>query len=426
MIEFRPACCIRVKQRLFVFAGIFIVFCSYQVKADNQNSNAIHNIVVGAERSSEYLSLLKKKRVGLLVNPTSMVHDRHLVDFLLSKKIDIKIIFAPEHGFRGNKGAGETVLDGKDRKTNLPIVSLHGKIRKPSEAHLNQLDILIFDIQDVGVRYYTYISSMHYLMEACAEHDVPLIVMDRPNPNGDYIDGPILNLELRSFVGMHPIPIVHGLTVGELAKMINGEGWLASDKQCELTVIKVDNYDHNISYSLPVRPSLNLPNDLAVRLYPSLGFFEATPVSVGRGTPWPFQVLGYPNEAMGGYSFKPESISGSWSELNHAGERLFGQNIAEEIDFATIQKGIDLNYFLNWKEKFSAQDLIFISRPLFLDKLSGSINFRKMLSVNKTSQEIKQSWNNDLVNYQRMRKNYLLYNDGTYFERFKIKKAENE
>ena len=407
-----------MKQTPSIFIGIFIFLCCCVVSAQDKTSKTIQNIVVGAERSSEYLSLLDNKRVGLLVNPTSMVKDRHLVDFLLSQKIDIKMIFAPEHGFRGNKGAGETVLDGRDKKTNLPVISLHGKIKKPSKDHLRQLDIMIFDIQDVGVRYYTYISSMHYLMEACAEYDIPLIVMDRPNPNGDYIDGPMLEPQLKSFVGMHPIPIVHGLTVGELANMINGEGWLKGNQQCDLTVIKVANYDHNSRYSLPVKPSPNLPNDLAVRLYPSLGFFEATPVSVGRGTPWPFQVLGYPNKKMGTFSFTPKSITGSWSQLNHAGERLFGQDISVEIGSALVKPGIELSYLMKWKKLFDSQALTLIARPNFMDKLSGSTKFRNMLNKNLSVEQIKRSWHPELKEYQKTRRKYLLYSDSEYARQF--------
>jgi len=398
-----------------LFFGYLLLFCCI-ANVQGEISARHQQIVVGAERFSEYLPLLSNKRVGLLVNPTSMVKDQHLVDFLLTKNINIKMIFAPEHGFRGDKGAGEMVLNGRDKKTNLPIVSLHGEIRKPSKVHMQQLDILIFDIQDVGVRFYTYISSMHYLMEACAENGVPLIVMDRPNPNGDYIDGAILELGLKSFVGMHPIPMVHGLTVGELAKMINGEGWLHGKQQCDLTVITVDRYNHNKRYSLPVKPSPNLPNDLSVRLYPSLGFFEATPVSVGRGTPWPFQVLGYPNKSMGSFSFKPKLISGSWSELNYAGEKLFGQNIAEEINSVSLKPGIDLSYLLNWKQQFNAQKLTLITRPDFMDKLSGSIDFKNMINRNNSAKKIKSSWKLGLKEYQQIRKKYLLYSDSDYIK----------
>jgi len=399
-----------------LFFGYLLLFCCI-ANVQCEISASHQQIVVGAERFNEYLPLLSKKRVGLLVNPTSMVKDQHFVDFLLSKNINIKIIFAPEHGFRGDKGAGEMVLNGRDKKTNLPIISLHGKIRKPSKTHMEQLDILVFDIQDVGVRFYTYISSMHYLMEACAENNVPLIVMDRPNPNGDYIDGPILEPKLKGFIGMHPIPVVHGLTVGELANMINGEGWLPKKQRCDLTVIKIVNYDHNKRYSLPVRPSPNLPNDLSVRLYPSLGFFEATPVSVGRGTPWPFQVLGYPNESMGTFSFKPNAISGSWSELNHAGQSLFGQNIAEEIDSITIKPGIDLSYLLNWNKLFDNQQLTLITRPSFMDKLSGNIEFKNMVNRNMSAEKIKSSWDIGLIEYQQIRKKYLLYADSDYVKK---------
>lgn len=367
-------------------------------------------IMVGAEQFSEYLPLIKNQRVALLVNPTSRVKNQHLVDALLEKQVNITMVFAPEHGFRGEHGAGEMVKDYKDIKTGLKIVSLHGKHKKPQANHLKQIDILIFDIQDVGVRYYTYISSMHYLMEACAENDIPLIVLDRPNPNGDYIDGGILKAEFKSFVGMHAIPIVHGLTVAELALMINGEGWLKDGKQCELTVVKVKNYNHNSRYSLPVKPSPNLPNDLSVRLYPSLGFFEATPVSIGRGTEWPFQVIGYPNKNMGAFNFKPNKIRGSWSQLNHAGDTLYG----ERINKIELPQGINLNYFLNWSNQFNQQNIDFITREGFLDKLSGSSELRLMLNQEKNAQQIKQLWNAGLKKYQKIRTQYLLYKDSDF------------
>ena len=411
-----------MRKIVFIYISIIFIAAGALRASENTNFNA-EKIIVAAERDDLYLPLLRNKRVGLLVNPTSMVGSQHIVDFLLSKKINIKMIFAPEHGFRGDKGAGEMVLGGRDKKTNVPIVSLHGKIKKPNKSHMQQLDILVFDIQDVGVRYYTYISSMHYLMEACAENNVPLIVLDRPNPNGDYIDGPILQPQLKSFVGMHPIPIVHGLTVGELAKMINGQGWLSGGIKCDLTVIKVKNYTHDSTYSLPIKPSSNLPNDLSISLYPSLAFFEATPVSVGRGTPWPFQVLGYPNKMMGEFSFIPKSITGSWSQLNHAGKRLYGQKItsdrrSKKTENTWQNQGIDLSYILAWKKHFDEEGMKLITRPSFMDKLSGTIEFKMQVLANMSARKIKLSWQRDLRTFQIMRRKYLLYKDSSYMTRF--------
>jgi len=412
--------------RKIVLAFLVGVFYHDGMNANNvvnEASSVMDTIVVAAERYKLYLPLLRGKKVGLLVNATSRANDQHLVDFLLSKNIDVRMIFAPEHGFRGDKGAGEAIIDGMDKKTGLPIISLHGRNKKPTAVQMQQLDVVIFDIQDVGVRYYTYISSMHYLMEACVENKVPLLILDRPNPNGDYIDGPVLQSELKSFIGMHPIPIVHGLTVGELAKMINGEGWLLQGEKCDLTVIKVDNYNHDSIYSLPVKPSPNLPNDLSVRLYPSLGFFEATSVSVGRGTPWPFQVLGYPNSKMGAFSFTPKTISGSWSDLNYAGKKLYGQKLAAN-DPSTIKikhhasQGIDLSYILAWKKMFDEESLKLINRPLFMDKLSGTTLFKQQILENISEKKIKLSWKIGLQEYQKIRKRYLLYPDSQYMKAF--------
>lgn len=368
---------------------------------------------VAAERYKEYQSIIKNKRLGLVVNQTSMVKDQHLVDFLLSQKQTVNVIFAPEHGFRGKKGAGEVVANNRDIKTNLPIVSLYGKHKKPTQQHLKGIDLLVFDIQDVGVRYYTYISTMHYVMQACADNNVPLLILDRPNPNGDYIDGPVLDKNYQSFVGVHPIPMVHGLTIAELARMINGEGWLEGGKPCQIHVIKVQDYSHSKKYSLPIKPSPNLPNDLAVRLYPSLGFFEATNVSVGRGTDFPFQVLGFPDSSMGEFEFRARKISGSWSELNHSGSALYGRRLLR-----APSQGISLSYFLEWRDKFAKQQRIFITRPSFLDKLAGQSKFRQQVENNWDEDSIRESWKAELLSFQKVRRRYLLYPDHPNILRF--------
>ncbi|MDQ7050024.1 MAG: DUF1343 domain-containing protein [Enterobacterales bacterium] len=342
----------------WIFLAVFLVSLGVKPSHARQITTAqkmvaanpvSHDLLVGAEQFDRYIPMLKGKRVGLLVNQTSRAFDQHLVDALLDKGVQISTIFAPEHGFRGDKAAGEKFDKEFDAKTGLPIYSLYASHKRPDQQQLKNVDILIFDIQDVGVRFYTFISSMHYLMQSCAEFSVPLIVLDRPNPNGDYVDGPLLDTRFSSFLGIHPIPMVHGLTVGELANMIEGESWLqlkfkalsnqvsdavskthkVSDLHCDLRVIPVKNYRHDRRYSLPIKPSTNLPNDLSVRLYPSLALFEATDVSVGRGTPWPFQVLGYPDSKMGDFSFVPNAIGGSWKSLNHAEtETLWRKNSA--------------------------------------------------------------------------------------------------
>ncbi len=291
------------------------------------------------EQTEKYLPLLKGKNIALVVNQTSVIQNTHLVDSLLSHKLRIKTIFAPEHGFRGEADAGAHVANGIDKKTNLPIISLYGNNKKPTSAQLKGIDLIIFDIQDVGARFYTYISTMHYVMEACAENGIPLLILDRPNPNGMYVDGPVLDMKFQSFVGMHPIPVLHGLTVAELAKMINGEKWLKDSAQCELVNITCENYTHQTTYSLPIKPSPNLPNDQAIALYPSLCFFEGTIVSVGRGTEMPFQLYGHPSWKTA-YSFTPISTAGA-SSPPYQNQRCYGYNLEN-----TSTDGFTLSYLI--------------------------------------------------------------------------------
>ncbi|HEY8399691.1 MAG TPA: DUF1343 domain-containing protein, partial [Cytophagaceae bacterium] len=309
---------------------------------------SLDKIITGAEQLEQYLSLLKNKNVALVVNQTSVVGKTHLVDTLLSLGIKVRKIFSPEHGFRGDADAGERVNNEIDAKTGLPIVSLYGNNKKPNKESLKDVDIVIFDIQDVGVRFFTYISTMHYIMEACAENNKKVLILDRPNPNGHYVDGPVLDLKHKSFVGMHPIPIVHGLTVGELAMMINGEKWLDSGRTCDLQVIKVKNYDHKKRYSLPVKPSPNLPNDLSIQLYPHLCLFEGTTLSVGRGTEFPFQVVGHPNKAYGTFQFTPKSIPGMAKSPLHENKVCYG------IDLRSLsgeESGFQLKYIMELYNK---------------------------------------------------------------------------
>lgn len=357
----------------------------------------------GAERTETYLNLLKDKKVGLVVNQTAVVGSTHLVDTLLSRGVAITKIFAPEHGFRGTADAGETVKNGTDIKTGLQIISLYGKNKKPSPDQIADIDILVFDIQDVGVRFYTYISTMHYVMEAAAENGKQVIVLDRPNPNGQYIDGPVLDKKFTSFVGMHPIPLVHGLTVGELANMINGEGWLKNGLKCNLKVIPSDNYVHSMSYSLPVKPSPNLPNDQSIELYPSLGLFEGTNISMGRGTDFPFQVIGYPDSRFGTFTFSPRSTEGA-KNPPYEGKTCYGIDLRNEKG----EQGFTLKYLIDFYSIAPDKASYFLKSD-FINLLAGTDQLKKQIESGMTEKEIRKSWEPDLEKYREMRKKYLLY-----------------
>ena len=361
-------------------------------------------IIVGAEQPAAYLPLLQGKRVGLVVNQTSRARDQHLVDFLLSQHISITSVFAPEHGFRGNAGAGETISDGTDAKTGLPIRSLYGKTKKPTPAMLAGIDILVFDIQDVGARFYTYISTLHYVMEAAAEQGIAVLVLDRPNPNGRFVDGPVLDLAFQSFVGMHPIPLLHGMTVGELALMIRGEQWINSAQALSLTIVPVFDYRKTDRYVLPVPPSPNLPNEQAIRLYPSLCLFEATEISVGRGTPWPFQVIGHPDVALGEFAFTPVSMPESAPNPKHQDMQLRGLDLTD-----STMEGFDISLLLTAIQAFKESDTPLIDRARFFDLLSGTDSLRKQLSKGDSLQAIRASWQPALAEYQLRRQPYLLY-----------------
>lgn len=362
------------------------------------------DLIIGAAKTEHYLSSLKGKSVGLLINHTSMVGDVHLVDFLIENKISIERIFAPEHGFRGKADAGEKIDDNIDAETGISIVSIYGKNRKPTSEMMEGLDVVIFDIQDVGTRFYTYISSMHYMMEACAENNIKMMVLDRPNPNGHYIDGPILNPDFKSFVGMHPIPIVHGLTVGELAKMINGERWLNGGVKCDLQVIAMENYTHSDRYSLPVKPSPNLPNDHSIYLYPSLCFFEGTNISIGRGTDFPFQVIGYPNKKYGDFSFTPKSIVGMAKHPKLEGKKCYGVDLRN----ADRPDRLDLSYLISFYKLWEKEESFFIK---YFNTLAGTDELKKQIESGMTAEEIRGSWQKDIDDYKKLRKKYLLYQD---------------
>ncbi|MCC5935809.1 MAG: DUF1343 domain-containing protein [Lunatimonas sp.] len=376
--------------------------------SESQKTEAVQadaTILPAADRPEAYLPLIAGKRVALAVNQTSVLTSRdnqHLVDFLLQEGVNVKKVFVPEHGFRGDADAGEIVQNEIDKKTGLSLVSLYGASKKPSKEALSDVDVVIFDIQDVGIRFYTYISTLHYLMEACAEQGKPLLVMDRPNPNGDYIDGPILQPGYTSFVGMHPIPIVHGLTVGELAKMINGEGWLEKGVKANLTVVEVANWHHHMPYALPVKPSPNLPNDVAIRLYPSLCFFEGTDVSLGRGTHYPFQVYGYPDPSFGEFTFTPVSIPGMSKNPPQQDKLCYGKDLRNE----PLTHRFTLKHLLDAYGKSGKKEKFFTS---FFDKLAGTDQLRKDILAGKTEAEIKKSWQAGLASYQATRQKYLIY-----------------
>lgn len=363
-------------------------------------------LATGAERTEEYLPLLKGKRVGMVVNHTSIVGEEQtcLLDTLLQLNIHVVKVFAPEHGFRGNADAGETIKDGKDSRTGTPLISLYGNNKKPTMQQLQDIDIIIFDIQDVGARFYTYISTMFYVMEACAENGKEMIVLDRPNPC-DYIDGPILRPAFRSFVGILPIPILHGCTIGELALMINGEGWInKAPDACRLTVIPMTGWEHGQPYSLPIKPSPNLPNDQAIRLYASLCPFEATRISVGRGTTFPFQVLGAPDKKYGDFTFTPHSLPGFDKNPMHKDQLCYGEDLRRVANI----DGFTLRYFLRFYWKSNAGSTFF-DRARWFDLLMGTDTVRKEILAGKSETEIRAGWKTELQKYKEMREKYLLY-----------------
>ena len=381
--------------------------CLLACQADIESASdtvPVAPLQTGAEQLTQYLPLLQGKRVGLLVNQTSRVGDQHLVDVLLAHNVNIVSIFAPEHGFRGDHDAGAHISSGTDSKTGLPLWSLYGASKQPSAAQMQQLDIVIFDIQDVGVRYYTYISSMHYMMQAAAEHDVEMLILDRPNPNGAYVDGPLLDPAFQSFVGMHPIPLLHGMTVAELALMIKGEGWINAADKLQLSVVPVARYRSDMPYTLPVKPSPNLPNSQAVAVYPSLGFFEATPLSIGRGTAFPFQVIGFDKFGLGNFQFMPVSTPGAALAPPLMNKALLGEDLRH-----VAAKGLNLDYLLRWHALFKQHNEVFFTAPAFMDKLAGTDQLRLQIEQGLSQTEIRASWQAELQQFRQQRQPYLLY-----------------
>lgn len=365
----------------------------------------------GAERMEQYLPLLSGKRVALCGNQTSVVGTTHLVDTLLSRKVNLVKLFCPEHGFRGQAEAGAAIASGKDPQTGLPVVSLYGKNKKPAPEQLQGIDILLFDLQDVGCRFYTYISTLHFVMEAAAENGVKVIVLDRPNPNGFYVDGPVLDPAFKTFVGMHPVPVVYGMTIGEYARMINGEKWLANGVQCDLEVVTLEGYTHKTRYKLPVAPSPNLQTPEAIYLYPSLCFFEGTNISVGRGTEHPFEMYGAPGMHAGDYRFTPHAIPGVSENPPFKGQECRGflltATAANEF-YKPVRGQLNLTYLLTAYQSCADKQHFFLTNNFF-DKLAGTDQLRKQIIAGASKEEIRASWQPALDDFKSLRAKYLLY-----------------
>jgi len=380
--------------------------------ASNENKIILKPIITAANQTGKYLPLLKNKKVAVVANQTSVVdvesrklnvesHFVHLVDTLLSHHINVVKVFAPEHGFRGKADAGEHVKDDIDVKTGLPILSLHGKTRKATPEMLQGIDIIVFDIQDVGVRFYTYISTMSNMMEAAAENNIPVIVLDRPNPNGHYVDGPMLEPKHSSFVGMHPIPLVYGMTMGEYARMVNGEKWLKNGIQCDLTVIELKNYTHDLKYHLPIRPSPNLPNDKSINLYPGLGFFEGTIINAGRGTEYQFQRYGAPFFPKTDFSYTPQPNFGS-KDPKFKGELCYGVDLSKTPKLSKV----DVSAIVDAYHK-TPKDQKFFGKTFTIH--AGNLDLQKQIESGMTAKEIKATWQNDIEKFKKIRAKYLIY-----------------
>lgn len=370
----------------------------------------VKSILPGIYAMDSIVAALSGKRVALIANHTSLINETHLVDTLLSSGIEVVKVFASEHGFRGDAPDGEPIDNTTDSKTGLPIVSLYGKNKKPTPEMLKDVDVILFDIQDVGCRFYTFLSTMHYAMEAAAENGLELVVLDRPNPNGFFVDGPVLDLKFKSFVGMHPIPVVYGMTLGECAKMINGEGWLKNGDQCNLKVFACENYTHKSLYELPEKPSPNLPNMDAIYWYPSLCFLEGTDVSVGRGTPTPFTIIGEPGNKGGDFKFTPVSIENASVNPPHKGKLCVGYDLSGKLDFENLPDTLQLSWLVRmYNETDNKAD--FFRKDGYFDLLAGTDALRKDLVAGKTADEIRAGWQKDLENFKKIRAKYLIYAD---------------
>ncbi|MFH1119714.1 MAG: DUF1343 domain-containing protein [Bacteroidota bacterium] len=411
----------RLSRITLLLASIMFVSCSQQRRLQRQQPVTEHiskdrtafatyeqAIRPAAERTRHYFGKLENKCIGVVANQTSMIGQTHLVDSLLSAGINVVRVFTPEHGFRGQAEAGEHVDNNTDDMTGLPLVSLYGDHRKPTAEDLSGIDLIVFDLQDVGARFYTYISTLSLVMEACAENNVSLLVLDRPNPNGFYIDGPVLEPGFNSFVGMHPVPVVHGLTLAEYARMVNGEHWLKDSIRCDLDWVEVSGYNHRKFYRLPVRPSPNLPDMESVYLYPSLCFFEGTPVSVGRGTDHPFSIIGFPGFTGGDIVFTPESRAGASLNPLYKDIECSGFNLGSEAASLQNNPGIRLKWLLEMYRACSEKEKFFTS---FFSKLAGTDQLRRQIEAGLSEDEIRASWQQGLSDFQEIRHQYLLYND---------------
>ncbi len=384
---------------LLVFSSVMSLSCSQQYD----------EIIIGAERTDTYLPLIRDLTVAVVANQTSLIGDTHLVDSLLSQGISIKAIFGPEHGFRGEQDDGISIEDGRDPQTGIQVISLYGRKEKPDAADLEGIDLVIFDIQDVGTRFYTYISTMHYVMQACAENGVKFMIFDRPNPNGFFVDGPMLEKQYSSFVGMHPIPVVHGMTIAEYARMVNGEGWLGEGLECELSWITCEGYDHQKKYRLAVNPSPNLQHMNSIYLYPSLCFFEGTALSVGRGTDFPFEVFGHPDMENAEFIFIPESLPDIATNPKLEGRECRGTDLRGLRELGSEREGrINLDWLMGAYENYPDKDSFFNS---YFEKLAGTASLRKQITEGWTDQQIKESWEPGLTEFREIRKKYLLYPD---------------
>ena len=397
---------------------LFILLSFITCKSNNTNSEDVgvniiesSDILTGADQMDVYLPMLQGKNVALVVNQTSMIKDQHLADVLLEEGVGLSKLFAPEHGIRGKADAGAKIEDGVDSKTGLPIISLYGKNKKPSKQDLEDVSLVVFDIQDVGARFYTYISTLHYVMEACAENNIPLIVLDRPNPNAHYVDGPVLEKEFSSFVGMHPVPVVYGLTIGEYAKMINGESWLMENLKCDLTVIPCKNYNHKMLYELPIKPSPNLPNIRSILLYPSICFFEGTHISVGRGTQTQFQVLGSPAlKEKKNYQYTPVSMDGA-KYPKHENLVCYGDDLSN-LNISSLHQNstLDLKYLIDYYKNYKLLNKEFFLKNNFFNKLAGNSSLQSQLKAGMSESEIRKTWEPALENYKtKVRVKYSLY-----------------
>ena len=400
------------KNTVFIIL-LTILSCGNSVKnqeiVSKINSDATlsdsEELIVGADQFENYKHFLKNKNIAVVANQTSVVgkNQIHLIDFLISNNIAVKKVFAPEHGFRGTADAGEHIQDGIDSKTGIPLISLYGNNKKPTEAQLNGIDVIVFDIQDVGARFYTYISTLHYIMEACAEQNIPLLILDRPNPNIHYIDGPILETSHKSFVGMHPVPIVHGMTIAEYAQMVNGEQWLSNNLKATLHIVPVKNYTRKTQYSLPIKPSPNLPNDQSINLYPSLCFFEGTPISEGRGTEMQFQIFGAPTLPKSKYpfTFTPKPNEGS-KNPKFNGEMCYGKDLRKHPKLNKI----NLEWILEAYRDYDNKSAFFTN---FFNTLAGTSKLKEQIEQGWSAEKIRSSWKSDLEKYDAMRKQYFLY-----------------